>query len=175
MLAWGLNITVGFAGLLDLGYVGFYAIGAYSYALLAQALGIGFWTALPLAGLIAAVTGFLLGFPVLRLRGDYFAIVTLGFGEIVRLVLINWTTLTNGPNGISGVPRPTLFGITFEPAQRVIFLYYIGLALALLWGFLACGCGVCHWAAPGKRSARMKLRQPRSASTARASSWRSIV
>jgi len=156
MLAWGLNITVGYAGLLDLGYVGFYAIGAYSYALLAQYTGIGFWTALPLAGLIAAATGFLLGFPVLRLRGDYFAIVTLGFGEIVRLVLINWTTLTNGPNGISGIPRPTLFGLdfarepveghrafheffglTFDPMQRVVFLYYIILALALLVGFFS--------------------------------------
>jgi branched-chain amino acid transport system permease protein len=153
MLAWGLNITVGFAGLLDLGYVGFYALGAYSYALLSQAVGIGFWIALPLAGLIAAGTGFLLGFPVLRLRGDYFAIVTLGFGEIVRLVLINWTTLTGGPNGVSGVPRPSLFGlefardnaeghrafhnffnVAFDPMQRVIFLYYIILVLALLVG-----------------------------------------
>jgi len=156
MLAWGLNITVGYAGLLDLGYVGFYAIGAYSYALLAQAIGIGFWTALPLAGLIAAATGFLLGFPVLRLRGDYFAIVTLGFGEIVRLVLINWTTLTNGPNGIYDIPRPTLFGLeftrdpgeghrafhdffglAFDPMQRVLFLYYIILVLAALVGFFS--------------------------------------
>jgi len=156
MLAWGLNITVGFAGLLDLGYVGFYALGAYSYALLAQFGDIGFWMALPLAGLITAVTGFFLGFPVLRLRGDYFAIVTLGFGEIVRLVLINWTTLTNGPNGISGVPRPTLFGldfarepaagqtafndffgVAFDPMQRVIFFYYIILALAVFTGLLS--------------------------------------
>ncbi len=155
MLAWGLNITVGFAGLLDLGYAGFYALGAYSYALLAQYAGIGFWTALPIAGLIAACTGLLLGFPVLRLRGDYFAIVTLGFGEIVRLVLINWTSLTGGPNGISGVPRPSLFGldfsrepaagqqafsdffhIDFDPMQRVIYLYYLILALALIVGWL---------------------------------------
>lgn len=156
MLAWGLNITVGFAGLLDLGYVAFYAIGAYGYALLAQAIGIGFWAALPVVGLLAALTGFLLGFPVLRLRGDYFAIVTLGFGEIVRLVLTNWTTLTNGPNGISGVPRPTLFGLDFareaeagrtpfheffglefDPMQRVIFLYYLILVLALLVGWFS--------------------------------------
>jgi len=153
VLAWGLNITVGFAGLLDLGYVAFYALGAYSYALLAQSIGIGFWTALPVAGIIAAIAGFLLGFPVLRLRGDYFAIVTLGFGEIVRLVLTNWTTLTNGPNGISGIPRPTLFGlefardasegrkafheffgIAFDPMQRVMFLYYIILTLAFVVG-----------------------------------------
>ena len=156
MMAWGLNITVGYAGLLDLGYAGFYALGAYSYALLAQQTGIGFWTALPIAGLIAALTALILGFPVLRLRGDYFAVVTLGFGEIVRLVLINWTSLTNGPNGISGIPRPQLFnlefareaseghkafheffGIEFEPVQRVIFLYYIILFLALLVGYIA--------------------------------------
>ena len=144
MMAWGLNITVGYAGLLDLGYAGFYALGAYGYALLAQSTGIGFWTALPVAGLLAAVTALILGFPVLRLRGDYFAVVTLGFGEIVRLVLINWTSLTNGPNGISGVPRPQwfhlefvreaseghtsfsdFFGLEYDPVQRVIFLYYI--------------------------------------------------
>jgi len=149
MLGWGLNIVVGLAGLLDLGYVAFYAVGAYAYALLAQAFGLGFWTCLPLAGILAALWGILLGFPVLRLRGDYLAIVTLAFGEIIRIVLINWVSLTNGPNGISGIPRPTLFGLTFsmnggegtvagffgiEPAtiQRVIFLYYIILSLALL-------------------------------------------
>ncbi|MFY9287436.1 MAG: high-affinity branched-chain amino acid ABC transporter permease LivM [Alphaproteobacteria bacterium] len=156
MLAWGLNITVGYAGLLDLGYAGFYALGAYTYALLAQYFGIGFWTALPIAGLLTAMTGLLLGFPVLRLRGDYFAIVTLGFGEIVRLVLINWTDFTGGPNGISGVPRPNLFnlefartateghrsfheffGLEFDPIQRVIFVYYIILALALFVGWLS--------------------------------------
>lgn len=156
VLAWGLNITVGFTGLLDLGYVAFYALGAYSYALLAQYLGFGFWIALPLAGVIAAITGFFLGFPVLRLRGDYFAIVTLGFGEIVRLILINWTELTNGPNGISGIPRPTLFGfefareaseghslfhqtfgLPFDPMQRVIFLYYIILVIGLLVGYMS--------------------------------------
>jgi branched-chain amino acid transport system permease protein len=156
MLAWGLNITVGYAGLLDLGYAGFYALGAYSTALLAQHYGLGFWEALPIGGLIAAGTAFLIGFPVLRLRGDYFAIVTLGFGEIVRLVLTNWTSLTGGPNGISDIPRPTLFGLEFaraaseghttfndffgiayDPIQRVIFIYYIILALALLVGVIS--------------------------------------
>ena len=156
MLAWGLNITVGYAGLLDLGYVAFYAIGAYSYALLAQNFGIGFWLALPIAGLLAAAIGFILGFPVLRLRGDYFAIVTLGFGEITRLIIVNWTTLTSGPNGISGVPRPTFFGLEFarqadegqttfheffglefDAIQRVMFLYYIILAMALLVGWVS--------------------------------------
>jgi branched-chain amino acid transport system permease protein len=149
MLGWGLNIVVGLAGLLDLGYVAFYAVGAYSYALLAQTFGLGFWTCLPMAGILASLWGVMLGFPVLRLRGDYLAIVTLAFGEIIRIVINNWTDLTNGPNGISGIPRPTLFGLTFsmeggegtvagffniEPAtiQRVIFLYYVILGLALL-------------------------------------------
>jgi branched-chain amino acid transport system permease protein len=149
MLGWGLNIVVGLAGLLDLGYVAFYAVGAYTYALLAQDFGLGFWTALPLAGLFAACWGILLGFPVLRLRGDYLAIVTLACGEIIRVVILNWTHLTNGPNGISGIPRPTLFGLTFtagggegsfadffgiEPnlTQRAIFLYYVIFCLALL-------------------------------------------
>ena len=149
MLGWGLNVVVGLAGLLDLGYVAFYAVGAYSYALLAQDFGLGFWTCLPLAGITAALWGVLLGFPVLRLRGDYLAIVTLAFGEIIRIVLNNWVSLTNGPNGITGIPRPTLFGLAFsmaggegtfagffnlepETIQRVIFLYYVILGLALL-------------------------------------------
>jgi branched-chain amino acid transport system permease protein len=99
MLGLGLNIVVGFAGLLDLGYVGFYAVGAYTYALLSHYYGLGFWVCLPIAGLMAAFFGFILGFPVLRLRGDYLAIVTLGFGEIIRILLRNMTELTGGPNG----------------------------------------------------------------------------
>jgi branched-chain amino acid transport system permease protein len=154
MLGWGLNIVVGLAGLLDLGYVAFYAVGAYTYALSAQFLGFGFWQALPLAGLMAGIFGVLLGFPVLRLRGDYLAIVTLAFGEIIRIVLLNWTDLTGGPNGISGIPRPTFFGLTFsagggpgtfsdffgiEPntVHRIIWLYYIILVLALATNWLA--------------------------------------
>jgi branched-chain amino acid transport system permease protein len=147
MLGWGLNIVVGLAGLLDLGYVAFYAVGAYSYALLAKSFGFSFWMLLPLAGCLAAFWGILLGFPVLRLRGDYLAIVTLAFGEIIRLVLINWVPVTNGYAGITGVPRPTFFGIPFNadpngfaarfglefsPIYRTIFLYYVILALALL-------------------------------------------
>ena len=147
MLGWGLNIVVGLAGLLDLGYVAFYAVGAYSYALLAKTFGLSFWILLPLAGILAAFWGILLGFPVLRLRGDYLAIVTLAFGEIIRLVLINWVPVTNGYAGISGIPRPTFFGIPFNatddgfaaafglefsPIYRTIFLYYLILALALL-------------------------------------------
>src|SRR5262249_40355450 len=115
MLGWGLNVVVGLAGLLDLGYVAFYAVGAYSYALLATTLGLSFWTCLPLAGILAAFWGVLLGFPVLRLRGDYLAIVTLAFGEIIRLVLINWQSFTGGPNGITSIPRPSFFGIPLTP------------------------------------------------------------
>jgi branched-chain amino acid transport system permease protein len=147
MLGWGLNIVVGLAGLLDLGYVAFYAVGAYSYALLATHFDLSFWVCLPLAGILAAFFGVLLGFPVLRLRGDYLAIVTLAFGEIIRLVILNWQELTGGPNGISGIPRPSLFGIPltaaddglaaklgieFSATHRVIFLFYLILALALL-------------------------------------------
>lgn len=151
MLGWGLNIVVGLAGLLDLGYVAFYAVGAYSYALLSTQWGLGFWSVLPIAGMMAAAFGIILGFPVLRLRGDYLAIVTLGFGEIIRLVILNWVDLTNGPAGIGSIPGPTLFGAVFAetaPAgkqtfaemmgipftgnQRLIYLYYIILVLALL-------------------------------------------
>lgn len=151
MLGWGLNIVVGLAGLLDLGYVAFYAVGAYSFALLAHYFHFGFWMALPLAGLLAATWGVILGFPVLRLRGDYLAIVTLAFGEIVRVVLLNWYNFTNGPDGISGIPKPTVFGlelgrgddtinavlgIPYEPIQRFIFLYYIIFILALITNFI---------------------------------------
>ena len=151
MLGWGLNIVVGLAGLLDLGYVAFYAVGAYAYALLATEMGIGFWLCLPFAGAMAALAGVLLGFPVLRLRGDYLAIVTLGFGEMIRIILLNWYEVTNGPDGISGIPRPTFFGLpfvrsppegvesfhsffglTYAPVDRIIFLYYVILAMALI-------------------------------------------
>jgi branched-chain amino acid transport system permease protein len=151
MLGWGLNIVVGLAGLLDLGYVAFYAVGSYAYALLAKTFGLSFWILLPLAGILASFWGIILGFPVLRLRGDYLAIVTLAFGEIIRIVLINWVDLTNGYAGITGIPRPTFFGIPFtanddgfaavfglefSPIYRTIFLYYLILALALLTAFV---------------------------------------
>ena len=172
MLGWGLNIVVGLAGLLDLGYVAFYAVGAYSFALLAKnglpfiafsaeapylavdffQLGPwAFWVLLPLAGCLSAFWGILLGFPVLRLRGDYLAIVTLAFGEIIRLILVNWVPVTNGYAGISGVPRPSFFGIPFtanddgfaarfglefSPIYRTLFLYYLILALALLTAYV---------------------------------------
>ncbi|MGH8436566.1 MAG: high-affinity branched-chain amino acid ABC transporter permease LivM, partial [Pseudomonas sp.] len=150
LLGLGLNIVVGLAGLLDLGYVGFYAVGAYSYALLSHYYGLGFWVCLPIAGMMAALFGFLLGFPVLRLRGDYLAIVTLGFGEIIRILLRNMTWLTGGPNGISNIDKPSLFGLSFErkaaegmqtfheyfgiaynSINKVIFLYLVALLLSL--------------------------------------------
>ena len=163
MLALGLNIVVGMAGLLDLGYVAFYAVGAYTYALLSSphlsmnfewiaqlfpnGLHISILIVLPLCLMLAALFGVLLGIPVLKLRGDYLAIVTLAFGEIIRLVLINWIDVTGGYAGISGIPRPTFFGIPFNasdegfaavfgleftPLYRTIFLYYVILVLALL-------------------------------------------
>jgi branched-chain amino acid transport system permease protein len=172
MLGWGLNIVVGLAGLLDLGYVAFYAVGAYSFALLAkngfpfiafmaeapyltidfyQVGPWAFWVLLPVAGCLSAFWGILLGFPVLRLRGDYLAIVTLAFGEIIRLVLINWVPVTGGYAGVSGVPRPSFFGIPFNanedgfaatfgleftPIHRTLFLYYVILALALVTAYV---------------------------------------
>ena len=152
MLALGLNVVVGLAGLLDLGYVAFYAVGAYPFALLSQYYGISFWFALPIGALLAALFGLVLGFPVLRLRGDYLAIVTLGFGEIIRILLNNMTSLTGGPNGIGGIPDPTLFGmefgrrvkeegntsfhetfgIAYSGEHKVIFLYLIALVLAVI-------------------------------------------
>ncbi|CAI2479585.1 MULTISPECIES: high-affinity branched-chain amino acid ABC transporter permease LivM [Serratia] len=156
MLGLGLNVVVGLSGLLVLGYGGFYAIGAYTYALLNHYYGLGFWESLPLAGIVTAAFGFLLGFPVLRLRGDYLAIVTLGFGEIVRILLLNNTEITGGPNGISQIPKPTFFGLEFnrslrdggwdtfhnffglkyDPSDRIVFLYLVALLLVVLTLFV---------------------------------------
>lgn len=112
MLGLGLNIVVGLAGLLDLGFVGFYAVGAYGYALGAQYANLGFWSAMPVVIILAGTAGVILAFPVLRMHGDYLAIVTLGFGEIIRLILNNWLEVTGGPNGVQ-VPAPTFFGYEF--------------------------------------------------------------
>jgi branched-chain amino acid transport system permease protein len=154
MLGWGLNVVVGLAGLLDLGYVAFYAVGAYTYAMLSVYYDWSFWVCLPLAGLFAALFGVALGFPVLRLRGDYLAIVTLGFGEMVRIILVNWKPVTGGPAGINKIPRASFFGLPmernipegvvgfseyfgleFNPNHRVIFLYYLVLLAALTVNF----------------------------------------
>jgi branched-chain amino acid transport system permease protein len=147
MLGWGLNIVVGLAGLLDLGYAAFYAVGAYSYALLATTFGLSFWICLPLAGMLAALWGVMLGFPVLRLRGDYLAIVTLAFGEIIRTILVNWVAFTHGSAGIASIPKITFFSLRFadqpggfdnffhldySPLHGKMFLYYVILCLALI-------------------------------------------
>ncbi|RAM61791.1 leucine/isoleucine/valine transporter permease subunit [Herbaspirillum rubrisubalbicans] len=156
VLGLGLNIVVGFAGLLDLGYVGFYAVGAYTYALCNQYFGLSFWECVPLSAAAAALFGFLLGFPVLRLRGDYLAIVTLGFGEIIRLLLNNLTSITGGPDGISGIPKPTVFGLvmarnpvteggttfhqvfglSYQGGHMVIFMYFLALLMVLFTYFV---------------------------------------
>ncbi|MBU1985749.1 MAG: branched-chain amino acid ABC transporter permease, partial [Proteobacteria bacterium] len=136
VLGLGLNIVVGVAGLLDLGYVAFYAVGAYSYALLNLHFGMGFWTVLPIGGLLAALFGVLLGFPVLRLRGDYLAIVTLGFGEIIRLILENWNAFSKGPSGISNISRPGFFGMEMSLDQAMIYMYYLMIGLLLVTIFV---------------------------------------
>ncbi len=155
LLGLGLNVVVGYAGLLDLGYVGFYAVGAYTYAILSTQFGWGFWSSLPVAACLAGGVGILLGFPVLRLRGDYLAIVTLGFGEIIRLLLNNLDKYTGGPNGIDDIPAPTLlnvvftrragegetpfhkvFDMSYSSEYRLIFVYFIIFFLILLTLFV---------------------------------------
>lgn len=151
LLAWGLNVIVGYAGLLDLGFVAFYAVGAYTTALLAKTFGLSFWILLPLAGVLAAFWALLVGLPILRLRGDYIAIVTLAFAEIVRLVLVNWVPVTGGYAGVSGIPAPTIAGYTLttgpnnlamaiglppSPLYRLFFMFYLILALVVF----------CYWA-----------------------------
>jgi branched-chain amino acid transport system permease protein len=139
-LGLGLNIVVGLAGMLDLGYIAFYGVGAYTYALLNTHFGISFWVTLPVAAMLACIAGCIIGYPTLRMRGDYLAIVTLGFGEIVRIILNNWMSLTNGPNGILGVKAPVFLrpvfegGLSFEMfyLKKLHYLYYVVLALAII-------------------------------------------
>jgi branched-chain amino acid transport system permease protein len=133
ILALGLNVVVGFTGLLNLGFVAFYALGAYSYALLNTRFGLGFWTALPFSVGLSAIAGFLLAIPALRLRGDYLAIVTLGFGEITRLILNNWDRLTMGPNGISGISAPGIFSLSLG---KLSYFYYLVLFFVLITFFI---------------------------------------
>ena len=133
MLALGLNVVVGFAGLLDLGYVAFYAVGAYTYALLNAWIGLSFWPSLVAGGALSMVFGILLGIPVLRLRGDYLAIVTLGFGEIIRLVLNNWDNLTNGPNGILIIGRPF---IGTQKLYQPMHFFYLVVVLCFITMFI---------------------------------------
>ncbi len=136
VLGLGLNIVVGLAGLLDLGYVAFYAVGAYTYGLLNHHFGLGFWTVLPMGAVMGAVFGTLLGFPVLRLRGDYLAIVTLGFGEIIRLILENWNEFSYGPSGIAHIARPSLFGIQLSLSGAIIYLYFVMIGMVVFTVFV---------------------------------------
>ncbi|MBU1002414.1 MAG: branched-chain amino acid ABC transporter permease [Proteobacteria bacterium] len=139
-LGLGLNIVVGLCGLLDLGFIAFYGVGAYTYGLLSIHYAMPFWICLPFAALTAAVAGCIIGYPTLRMRGDYLAIVTLGFGEIVRLILNNWMQLTNGPNGILGIQSPGMYyfsfadGFTLEHLwlKKLTYMYYIIMGLMVL-------------------------------------------
>ncbi len=136
MLGLGLNIVVGLAGLLDLGYVAFFGLGAYLYALLNLHYGVSFWVALPMGGILAAMFGIVLGYPVLRLRGDYLAIVTLGFGEIIRIVLQNWNSLTFGPSGIPNIPPPSFFGMKLSLEATTNYIFYIIVVLVIFTIFI---------------------------------------
>ena len=136
ILGLGLNIVIGLGGMLHLGYAAFYAVGAYTYAILHRDFGIGFWVALPLGAILAMLFGMLLGFPVLRLKGDYLAIVTLGFAEIVRIVLENWNDFSSGPSGIANIPRPSFFGMKLSLPNATIYIYMITLALVLFTIFV---------------------------------------
>jgi branched-chain amino acid transport system permease protein len=140
-LGLGLNIVVGLCGLLDLGYIAFYAVGAYTYSLLNLTFGLSFWAALPIGIVLGMIVGCIIGYPTLKMRGDYLAIVTLGFGEIVRLVLNNWDSLTAGPNGLFGMKRPALYYPSFAEdgfawasyhLKSLPALYYLILVIAIL-------------------------------------------
>jgi branched-chain amino acid transport system permease protein len=139
-LGLGLNVVVGLAGMLDLGYIAFYGVGAYTYALLNLHFGVSFWASLPVAAALAMIAGCIIGYPTLRMRGDYLAIVTLGFGEIVRILLNNWMSLTNGPNGLLGIDAPSIWipvfqgGLSFETfyLKKLQYLYYVALGLAVV-------------------------------------------
>lgn len=138
-LGLGLNIVIGLAGMLDLGYIAFYGVGAYTYALLSIHFHLSFWLALPVSCFFAAIAGCIIGYPTLRMRGDYLAIVTLGFGEIVRIILNNWMSLTNGPNGILGIKAPGIYvpqfsgGLSFEYIylKKLYYLYFVVLLLCV--------------------------------------------
>jgi len=127
--ALGLNLVVGYTGLLSLCQAAFLGIGAYSTAVLMTALNMGFWEAMIISGFIAALCGILIGIPTLRLKGDYLAIATLGFGEIVKNVIVNWDSVTKGPMGINGIPGPELFGVMFSAMDKISWVI-------LIWGIV---------------------------------------
>lgn len=131
ILAMGLNVVVGFAGLLNLGYAAFFAIGAYTYALLSLHLHLSFWIGLPIAGFVATLFGFAIALPAIRVRGDYLAIMTLGFGEIVRIVFNNLDQWTGGPNGLLGIARPKIgsWSFSINPAP---YFYLVLVVIAII-------------------------------------------
>lgn len=136
VLGLGLNVTVGLAGLLDLGYVAFFAVGAYTYGVLNAFWGFGFWISLPIGGMMGALFGIALGFPILRLRGDYLAIVTLGFGSIAKIVIENWEEVFNGAKGIAGIPRPGFFGAEMNIASATTYTYYLMILMVIFAVFI---------------------------------------
>ena len=139
-LGLGLNIVIGLSGMLDLGYIAFYGVGAYTYALFNIHFGFPFWLCLPISAFFSLIVASFVGYPTLRMRGDYLAIVTLGFGEIIRIILNNWMELTNGPNGIMGIDRPGIYfpsfanGFSWEHLwlKKLWLLYYVALGLAII-------------------------------------------
>ena len=135
LLAMGLNVVVGFAGLLNLGYAAFFAIGAYTYALLSLHAHISFWLGLPVAGFVSMVFGLMIGIPSIRVRGDYLAITTLGFGEIVRIAFNNLSAWTGGPNGLLGIARPKILGCSFS-VNATPYFYLVLILIAVTAFFL---------------------------------------
>jgi len=132
VLAGALNVINGYSGQFCLGSAGFFCVGAYTEAILSVKMGWNFWVTLPVAGLLTAVIGLLLAWPILKMSGIYLSLVTLGFSEIVRLIALNWTALTGGPMGIKGIPVPVFFGIAIRSSR---YYYYLFLALAIIFIF----------------------------------------
>lgn len=131
ILSMSLNLIVGYTGLLSLCHAAFLAIGAYTTAVMMVSAHAGFWPSLLVSGIFAAIAGLVIALPTLRLSGDYLAIATLGFGEIVKNIIINWDSLTRGPMGISSIPRPRLFGLTIDPFKKWQFMILVGFFVVL--------------------------------------------
>ncbi|MHB8061299.1 MAG: branched-chain amino acid ABC transporter permease [Ruminiclostridium sp.] len=144
ILSLSLNVIVGYAGQFALGHAAFYGIGAYASALLMVNFKISFWLALPLAAIVTGIFGMLLGSPVMRLKGDYLGIVTLGFGEIVRMIFLNWVDLTRGPMGITSIPPPKIFGYSFSSKIDFYFLilFLVGFTIFIISRIVHSGIGL---------------------------------
>jgi len=136
LLSMGLNMITGYTGLLSLCQAAFFGIGAYATAILTVYAGWGFWTALIMSCLITSAFGFLIGLPVLRLKGDYLAIATLGFGEIVRNVILNWDSFTRGSKGINGIPFPVIFGIEIKSSNLYLFFAFVFIFVVIFYFIL---------------------------------------